>query len=89
GITQNPLQTTLPSEIQQCAAIVKYVGSRFPSIAVNWWLAESMFALKGFEAAMINVLIGRKYNTAPLSVVISTCVNKSLLSWLLPFAQAL
>lgn len=75
GIIKNKLQKNLPPETETCAANVRYEGSRLPSIAVNWRLAESMAALKGFEATMINVLIGRKYNSPPLPIVINTYVQ--------------
>jgi hypothetical protein len=42
------------------------------SIPINWRLAESISALKGLEAAMINVLLKRKYGLPPQEAVIDT-----------------
>lgn len=72
GIINNAKQKDLPHEIQRCAEHVKFEGSKLPSIAINWKFAESMAALKAFEAAMINVLLGRKYGQSPLEAVINT-----------------
>ncbi|KAH7064048.1 alpha-methylacyl-CoA racemase, partial [Paraphoma chrysanthemicola] len=72
SIIDDQRQKDLPAELASCASCVSYEGSRLPSIAINWRLAESMAALKGFEAAMINVLVGRKYKSPPLPVVINT-----------------
>ncbi|CAK1355042.1 unnamed protein product [Cercospora beticola] len=72
GILNNRRQTGLPAEIDKCAAVVTFEGSPLPSIPINWRFAESMAALKAMEAAMINVLLGRKYNSDPLPAVINT-----------------
>lgn len=74
GILNNRRQTGLPAEIDKCAAVVTFEGSPLPSIPINWRFAESMAALKAMEAAMINVLLGRKYNSDPLPAVINTFV---------------
>jgi hypothetical protein len=42
------------------------------SIPINWRLAEYISALKGLEAAMINVLLKRKYGLPPQEAVIDT-----------------
>ncbi|USP79182.1 CoA-transferase family iii [Curvularia clavata] len=73
GLLKNPLITpTLPDEIEECAKRVQFKGSDKPSIPVNWRFAESVSALKGLEAAMVNVLLKRKYNLEPQEVVIDT-----------------
>ncbi|KAF2713518.1 CoA-transferase family III [Pleomassaria siparia CBS 279.74] len=73
GIFNNPLiAPTLPKEIQECAKTVQFVGNDKPSIPINWRFAESISALKGLEAAMINVLLKRKYNVEPQKAVINT-----------------
>ncbi|CZT14614.1 related to acyl-CoA transferases/carnitine dehydratase [Ramularia collo-cygni] len=72
GIINNKRQSGLPQEITTCAKTIKFEGSPLPSIAINWRFAESMAALKGFEAAMLNVLLGRKYGQSPLEAVINT-----------------
>jgi hypothetical protein len=73
GILNNPLIAPhLPKEIQECAGTVQFVGNDQPSIPINWRFAESISALKGLEAAMINVLLKRKYGVEPQKAVINT-----------------
>jgi len=73
GIMQNPLiASTLPKEIGECAQSVRFEGTDKPSIPINWRFAESMASLKGLEAAMINVLLKRKYGLEPQEAVINT-----------------
>lgn len=73
GILQNPLiAPTLPREIAECAQTVRFKGSDKPSVPINWRFAESISALKGLEAAMINVLLKRKYGLEPQEAVIDT-----------------
>jgi hypothetical protein len=73
GILDNPLiAQTLPKEIDECAAKVEFVGTDKPSIPINWRFAESISALKGLEASMINVLLKRKYGVEPQKAVIDT-----------------
>ena len=75
GIIRNKSQRNLPLELAEAAKQVEFEGSDLPSIAINWRFAESIAALKGFEAAMINVLLKKRYNHAYLPVVINTYVN--------------
>ncbi|KAL6705948.1 hypothetical protein ACN47E_006227 [Coniothyrium glycines] len=73
GILGNALiASSLPAEIQECAKTVRFEGSTKPSIPINWRFAESISALKGLEASMINVLLKRKYNLPPQEAVINT-----------------
>jgi hypothetical protein len=73
GIIQNPLiSKVIPAEAQKYAAKVRYVGSGAPSIPINWRFAESISALKGLEATILNVLLARKYGIEPQEVVINT-----------------
>jgi hypothetical protein len=73
GILDNPLiAPTLPKEITECAERVQFKGTDEPSIPINWRFAESISALKGLEAAMINVLLKRKYGLEPQEAVIDT-----------------
>lgn len=73
GILNNPLIAPhLPHEIQECAESVHFVGNDLPSIPINWRFAESISSLKGLEAAMINVLLKRKYGVEPQKAVINT-----------------
>ncbi len=75
GILNNPLiAPTLPSEITRAAAKVRFEGTSKPSIPINWRFAESISALKGLEASMINVLLMRKYGIEPQEAVINTFV---------------
>ena len=73
GIIQNSLiSKAIPAEAQKYAAKVRYVGSDAPSIPINWRFAESISALKGLEATVLNVLLARKYGIEPQEVVINT-----------------
>ncbi|KAF2174886.1 CoA-transferase family III [Zopfia rhizophila CBS 207.26] len=66
GLVKNPLiASSLPKEIEECAKPVQFEGTDKPSIPINWRFAESMASLKGLEAAMINVLLKRKYGVEP------------------------
>lgn len=72
GILNNKLHSSLPPECKDLAAHVKYEGTATPSLAINWRFAESVSSLKGLEATLINVLLGRKYSEAPKDIVINT-----------------
>jgi hypothetical protein len=73
GILKNPLiAPNLPPEIEECAKTIRFKGSDEPTIAINWRFAESVSALKGLEAAIVNVLLKRKYGLGPQEVVIDT-----------------
>lgn len=73
GILNNPLiSSSLPDEFKECAKKVEFVGTEKPSIPINWRFAESISALKGYEAAMVNVLLKRKYGVEPQRAVINT-----------------
>ncbi|PHH63566.1 hypothetical protein CDD82_1886 [Ophiocordyceps australis] len=71
-ILGNPLMPRLPPELNRLASLVAFDGSDLPSIPVNWRWAESMAALKGFEATMVNLLLARKYGIEPVEVKINT-----------------
>jgi len=73
GILENPLiAPNLPEGIEECAKLVEFKGSDQASIPINWRFAESISALKGLEAATINVLLRRKYQVEPQRAVINT-----------------
>ncbi|KAH6642898.1 CoA-transferase family III domain-containing protein [Boeremia exigua] len=73
GILNNSLiAPTLPKGIAEAAAKVRFEGTSKPSIPINWRFAESISALKGLEASMINVLLSRKYGLEPQEAVINT-----------------
>lgn len=75
GILNNPLiASTLPKGIVEAASKVRFEGSDKPSIPINWRFAESISALKGLEAAMINVLLQQKYRVEAQEAVINTFV---------------
>lgn len=62
----------LPSQLLEYFNLVKYVGQDKPRMAINWRLAESGAALKGFEAILINNLLVEKYGIEPQEVIIDT-----------------
>ncbi|KAF3911733.1 hypothetical protein AA313_de0205210 [Arthrobotrys entomopaga] len=72
GILENPLLGNIPAELKSFTKNLHFEGNSKPSIPVNWRFAESITALKGFEALMLNLLITRKYNTQPVDVTINT-----------------
>ncbi|KAI1819413.1 CoA-transferase family III [Xylaria intraflava] len=65
GILRNPLQKGLPSELRSLAKLVRFEGSHSPTVPINWRFAESISALKAFEATMLNLLVSLKYNVEP------------------------
>lgn len=72
GILRNPLmQRYIPSGIAGTDDI-EFSGSADPSIPVNWRFAESVSALKAYEAVLLKALIKRKYNTEVSKVHINT-----------------
>lgn len=73
GILNNPLiSSKLPKEYEEAAKKVRFEGNDKPSIPINWRFAESISALKGLEATMINVLLKKKYGLEPQEAVINT-----------------
>lgn len=72
GIVLNSSQRNLPSELGKAAEQVTFTGSSRPSIPINWRFAESIAALKGFEAAMINVLLKKRFSSDYRPVTINT-----------------
>lgn len=73
GILENPLfKAYLPSDYEACAKTIKFEGSPFPTIPINWRFAESVSAIKAYEATVVNSLVKRKYGVEPAEVVINT-----------------
>ncbi|KAI0967716.1 CoA-transferase family III domain-containing protein [Xylaria arbuscula] len=72
GILRNPLQKDLPPGLEALAKHVHFKGSKLPSVPINWRFAESISALKAFEATMLNLLVSRKYNVEPSDITIDT-----------------
>lgn len=72
GILRNPLMASLPPELELLSQHVRFEGSPEPLIPINWRFAESIAAVKAFEATMLNHLLTRKYKIDPVDVVINT-----------------
>jgi hypothetical protein len=72
GIVNNPLHKNLHNDLNSVAHLIKYTGSNFPKIPINWRFCESISALKGLEASMINIFNKKKYDAEPQSVFINT-----------------
>ncbi|TFK19299.1 CAIB/BAIF family enzyme [Coprinopsis marcescibilis] len=72
GIVNNPLHSTAPDDLKEAAKAVEFVGTDEPGAPINWRFAESISAIKGFQAAMLNVLLKRKYGIDYQRVVINT-----------------
>ena len=83
GTLNNKLIPTLPSEIKDAAKHVHFKGNDLPSIPINRRFAESVSALKAFEASMLNVLRSRKYGTGFDDVTIDT--DHASLFFMTPF----
>ncbi|KAF3765648.1 hypothetical protein M406DRAFT_37529 [Cryphonectria parasitica EP155] len=67
GVLQNPLiQQSLPPEALDLANRITFEGSDKPSLPINWRFAESISALKAYEATVLNVLLRRKYGAEPV-----------------------
>jgi hypothetical protein len=61
GIILNALHKSAPAELFDAAKHITFTGSALPSIPINWRFAESISALKGFQGAMLSVLLSRKH----------------------------
>jgi len=72
GLLNNPHHQDLPGECKDILDDIEFVGQNQPRIPINWRFAESVASLKGLEAILINVLLGRKYGLAPQRVIINT-----------------
>ena len=72
GIVNNPCHKSLHDELKSVAHLVKYKGNDFPKVPINWRFCESISALKGLEASMINIFNQKKYGAQPLPVLIDT-----------------
>ncbi|KAJ8085869.1 hypothetical protein PM082_004688 [Marasmius tenuissimus] len=72
GLLHNELHRSCPPEVQDVDKFVEFRGADLPSIPINWRFAESIAAIKGFEACMLNVLLKRRFAIEPQKVVIDT-----------------
>ena len=73
GILMNPrINRYLPQDVLSSASAIRFSGNPNPSLPLNWRIAESVSALKGLEATLVNVLLHCKYGLPPQSVTIDT-----------------
>ncbi|KAK8052184.1 CoA-transferase family III domain-containing protein [Apiospora rasikravindrae] len=74
GVMGNPLiEKNLPDGAIEASKTIRFEGSEKPSLPINWRFAESIAAIKAYEATVINVLLQRKYGMEkPAEVVINT-----------------
>jgi len=72
ALVNNPLHSSAPAEIGKAANHISFSGNDFPSIPINWRFAESISALKGFQGAMLNVLLKKKYSLDYQTIDIDT-----------------
>lgn len=73
GILANPLlEKNLPTEAQEAASTITFEGSDAPSLPINWRFAESISALKAYEATILNVILKKKYGVGPVQIKINT-----------------
>ncbi|KAK8060530.1 hypothetical protein PG996_010460 [Apiospora saccharicola] len=74
GVLGNPLiAKNLPAGAVDASRSIRFEGSDEPSLPVNWRFAESISALKAYEATVVNVLLQRKYGVErPAEIVINT-----------------
>src|ERR1700759_608912 len=71
-ILENSRIPSLPKEIKEAGKLVTFTGNDAPSIPINWRFAESVSALKAFEASMLNVIRSKKYGAKFSEVEINT-----------------
>ncbi|KAK3323243.1 CoA-transferase family III domain-containing protein [Cercophora scortea] len=73
GILGNPLiQKNLPKGASEAARQITFEGSDSPSLPINWRFAESISAIKAYEAIVLNLLLQKKYGLDPVSIKINT-----------------
>jgi hypothetical protein len=90
GILNNPLiSNDVPKEVASFGQKVRFVGSDAPTVPINWRFAESVSALKGFEAVLVMSLLKRKYDVVVEEVSINTsaCAISSTIFILLTVIQ--
>ncbi|KAL7953753.1 putative L-carnitine dehydratase [Trichoderma compactum] len=73
GIVSNPLiAKDLPAEVLKKSTSIVFTGFDSPSLPVNWRLAEAISSLKALEAALVDVILQRRYGLEPHRVTINT-----------------
>ena len=82
GILRNPLiAKNLPVGAVEASKSIRFEGSDEPSLPVNWRFAESIAALKAYEATVVNLLLQKKFEVdKPVEVVINTYVTITMLT---------
>lgn len=61
-ILNNPLVAKyLPPDVERIASRVRFTGGDKPTLPVNWRFAESASALNALEAALVGLLVEKKY----------------------------
>ncbi|KAF3018923.1 hypothetical protein E8E14_010767 [Neopestalotiopsis sp. 37M] len=66
------LEKNLPAEAHEAASTVTFEGSDAPTLPINWRFAESIAALKAYEATILNILLKKKYGVGPVEIKINT-----------------
>ncbi|KAK2772124.1 putative alpha methylacyl-CoA racemase [Colletotrichum kahawae] len=72
GILNNPLVGPISPELVALSKRVRFDGSDLPSVPINWRLAESISALKAYEALLVMQLLTKKYGLRDTEVTINT-----------------
>ncbi|KAE9582358.1 hypothetical protein CGMCC3_g1691 [Colletotrichum fructicola] len=72
GILNNPLVGPLSPELLALSKRIRFEGSDLPSVPVNWRFAESISALKAYEALLLMQLLSKKYGLSNTEVTINT-----------------
>lgn len=62
----------LPKDVLRVAHKVRFSGSSLPMLPVNWRVAESSAALHGLVAALLGLLIEKKYGMSAPEMEINT-----------------
>ncbi|OQU97090.1 hypothetical protein CLAIMM_03086 [Cladophialophora immunda] len=61
-LVENPLVSKyLPPDIRVAASTIRFTGKDAPTLPVHWRLAESASALLALEAALVGLLLNKKY----------------------------
>ncbi|KAF4832815.1 hypothetical protein CGCTS75_v004235 [Colletotrichum tropicale] len=72
GILSNPLVGPLSPELLALSKGIRFEGSDLPSVPINWRFAESISALKAYEALLLMQLLSKKYGLRNTQVTINT-----------------
>jgi hypothetical protein len=73
GILNNPLiKSSLPAGWEKHADKIHFDGTSKPAIPINWRFAESVSALKAYEALLVNAVLEHRYGAKPVDININT-----------------